>query len=302
MSPTAANINVFMLYAEEDEALKSELEVHLSLLSQQAKITLWDEGRIGLGKDVDQSIRDFLQQSELILLLISANFLVPEVYGKYESDIRAAYNRQQAGKGQVIPVILRPCLWQLDVLSKMEPLPKGGHPIRSRHWDNRDVAFQNIAMGILNIVDQMKSRRRGAKPPPLPKKVAAKVDDKDQQAMLLINRLFELMIQQPPEVGAQNVLPYVHHSLIVNGQLEASFWKYKFLKAYERLSYYRIPVQVKSRKPSGRTSIGSGLQKEEGEEWIYTLYQVKDLGGLGGQVRVFFSKSGRGGRISSISL
>jgi hypothetical protein len=296
------NINVFMLYAEEDEALKQELEVHLSLLSQQAKIALWHEGKIGLGKDMDLALRKYMEESQLLLLLISANFLVPEVYGKFEEDIRAAYARQQKGKGQVIPVILRPCLWQLDFLSQLEPLPKGGYPVRSRHWDSKDLAFQNIAMGILNIVDQLEGKAAPAIPPPLPKQLRKRTNDKDQEAAQLINGLFEIMIQQAPEMGSQNVLSFVHSSLVVNGQLDANFRKYKFLKAYERLSYYRVPIQIKDRKASGRTTVGSAFNKEEGEEWIYTLYPAKDLGGLGGQIRIFFPKTGGAASITSISI
>lgn len=302
MSTSAHQVNVFMLYAEEDEALKAELEVHLSMLNQQSKIALWHEGKIGFGQDVDKSIRKYLEESELILLLVSANFLVPEVYGKYEHEIRKAYKRQQAGKGQVVPVILRPCLWQLDFLAQLEPLPKGGHPVRSRHWDSLDLAFQNIAMGILNIVDQVNQKPAPAKPPPLPRRSAPQKNKKDQEAMLLINGLFELMIRQPRSIGAQNVLPFIHASLKVNGQLEAGFLKYKFFKAYDRLSFYRVPVQIKSRKSSGREAIGTGINREEGEEWIYTLYQVQDLGGLGGQVRVFFPRDGGAASISSIAL
>lgn len=299
------NIHVFMLYAEEDDDLKKQLESHLSLLNQQGHIDLWHEGKMGYSKNPDAAISNHLQKSQLILLLISANFLVPEVYGKYETDIRAAYHRQEKGETQIIPVILRPCLWQLDILEKLEPLPKGGYPVRSRHWESHDLAFQNIALGILNIVDELKKGSKSAMPPPLPNHLKSENKtntDQDEIGLKLINNLIHLMYTFDPESGAQKVLPIVHKSLIKDSHLELSFKKYKFWKAYEKIHLYKNPVEIKSKKNSGRTSIGVLLNKEEGTEWIYTLKKIEDLGGINGQIRIFFPKNGTAAKITSISL
>jgi len=299
------NINVFMLYAEEDDDLKMQLESHLSLLNQQGHIDLWHEGKMGYSKNPEAAISDHLQKSQLILLLISANFLVPEVYGKYEADLRAAYQRQQNGKTQIIPVILRPCLWRLDILEKLEPLPKGGYPVRSRHWESHDLAFQNIALGILNIIDELKKEAKPAMPPPLPGhlKSGEKTNAKqDQMALVLINNLFHLMYTFDRELGAQKILSIVHKSLIQNTQLDMSFKKYKFWKAYEKMHLYKKPIEIKDKKNSGRKTIGVLLNKEEGTEWIYTLKKIEDLGGINGQVRIFFSNNGSEPKITSISL
>ena len=287
------SINVFMLYAEEDVDLKKQLESHLSLLNQQGHIDLWHEGKIGYSKNPDALIREYIQKSTLILLLISANFLVPEVYGKYEKDLQEAYKRQQLGKTQIIPVILRPCLWQLDILENLEPLPKSGHPVRSKHWDTYDMAFQNIAMGILNIVDELKRGSGPQKPPPLPfktKKEARPNMVQEEAALKLINSLFELMYRYKSDIGAQRVIPLIHKSLIQKGQLELNFKRYKFGKAYEKIDLYRNPVEIKSKKNSGRKTLGILLNQENGEEWIYTLKKVEDLGGITGKIRIFFRK------------
>lgn len=299
------NINVFMLYAEEDIDLKKELESHLSLLNQQGHIDLWYEGKMGYSKNPDEAISKHLEKSKLILLLISANFLVPEVYGKYENDLKAAYQRQKNGKAQIIPVILRPCLWQLDILEGLEPLPKGGHPVRSRHWDSHDLAFQNIALGILNIVDEIKKKSSPALPPPLPKPVrqnSFSTLNRDKEALDLINSLFDLILKNNPESGAIKILPIIHKSLIKNNNLDINFKKYKFFKAYEKVHLYKNPVEVKTKKNSGRTIIGVLLDKEEGVEWIYTLKKIEDLGGINGQVRIFFPENGSIPKITSISL
>ena len=299
------SINVFMLYAEEDADLKKQLESHLSLLNQQGHIDLWHEGKMGYSKNPDAIISAHIQKSQLILLLISANFLVPEVYGKYEKDLQEAYQRQQQGKTQIIPVILRPCLWQLDILENLDPLPKGGYPVRSKHWDTHDLAFQNIAMGILNIVDALKKGPKPPSPPPLPfkkKTISTSNDQQDKKALNLINRLFLLLNTFEPNIGAQKVVPLIHKSLIVQGELELNFKKYKFWKAYEKIHLYKTPAEIKNKKNSGRKTIGILLNKEHGTEWIYTLKKIEDLGGITGKVRIFFPDNESEPKISSINL
>ncbi|MFT5168309.1 MAG: hypothetical protein ACI8P3_003550 [Saprospiraceae bacterium] len=277
----------------------------LSVLSQRGFIDIWQEGKIGYNKNTDAVISAYLQQSQIILLLISANFLAPDCYGKYEQDLRTAYERQKQGKAEVIPVILRPCIWQMDILAGMKPLPIGGHPVRSRHWDTHDLAFQNIAMGILNIAEEMKKGTVGAKPPPLPfnKKIISNSGrEQDKKTLSLINRLFHLMNTCEPNIGALHVLPLIHKSLIAQGELELNFKKYKFWKAYEKIHLYKTPVEIKDKKNSGRKTIGILLDKENGMEWIYTLKKIEDLGGITGQIRLFFPDNGSEPKISSINL
>lgn len=298
------NINVFLLYAEEDVALKQDLETHLSLLSQKGYIDLWHEGKIVFNKNYDEVISNYLEQSQIILLLVSANFLAPDCYGKYEKDLNAAYLRQQKGKAQIIPVILRPCLWQLDFLATLSPLPSSGHPVRSRHWESQDLAFENIVMGILNIVDELKKDKRKSQPPPLPS--ANKNTDSDrlqeEPALQLINQLFKIIKNTNPVSGAQAVQAILHRSLIKEGSLELNFKKYKFEKAYEKIDQYKFPVVIKKKKNSGRKTIGVLLNKENGTEWIYTLEKKEDLGGITGQVRIFFSEHDGIPKVSSINL
>lgn len=226
MAKTTKRIKVFLLYAEEDAALKMDLETHLSLLHQKGLIDLWDEGKIVFYKNAETHIREHLEQAELILLLISANFLAPEVYGKYEQDLKAAYARQQEGKTQIIPVILRPCVWQLDLLQNLEPLPKGGYPVRSRHWDSYDLAFQNIAMGILNLVDERKKERQPAKPPPLPfhkNTLASTSSNRDELALAFINEFLTIVHKTKPYPELSMLLPLLHHSLIKQGRLDPRY-------------------------------------------------------------------------------
>lgn len=148
------NINIFILYAQEDEALKKELEDHLGFLQRLGYIDVWHEGQVAPGLEKEAIVAEYLDKAHIILLLISANFLAPDHYTKYEAELRRAYERQQEGKVTVIPVILRHCMWQLGMLAGLNPLPSGGHPVRSDHWESPDKAFHDITVALQKLTSQ----------------------------------------------------------------------------------------------------------------------------------------------------
>lgn len=298
------NINVFILYAEEDGGLKNELENHLSSLHRHGYIDVWHEGLVLPGQDKDAVVSAYLRKAHIILLLVSANFLSPDCYSKYEEDLRHAYERQKQGKVKIIPVILRHCVWQLDLLASLTPLPKDGHPVHSRHWSNPDMAFENITRGLREAADELSGKRKAPSgPPPLksrPAPQAAKPGPDHVAAQKLINHLFDLMYRFEPNMGAQMAISLVHDSLIERGELASNFKQYNFWRAYEKLDRYHFPIAIHTQKPSGRTYIGNPQQK--GEEWIYTLHKIDDLGGIPGQIRIFFARQGGLPKITGISL
>ncbi|MFC0387646.1 toll/interleukin-1 receptor domain-containing protein [Muricoccus vinaceus] len=67
--------SVFFSYAHADEALRDKLEVQLSGLKRQGIIETWHDRRIEAGSHVDHTISRELEAADIILLLISANFI-----------------------------------------------------------------------------------------------------------------------------------------------------------------------------------------------------------------------------------
>ena len=51
MIDTKKSINLFVVYAPEDELLKEKLVEHLSILRHQGLISVFDEGNINAGED-----------------------------------------------------------------------------------------------------------------------------------------------------------------------------------------------------------------------------------------------------------
>lgn len=137
-------ISVFFSYSHKDEALRDQLEVHLSMLKRQGVISVWHDRRLLAGDDFDTGISADLEKADIILLLASPDFLASEYC--YSKEMLRALERHAAGKARVIPVILRPCEWQKAPFGKLLVAPTEGKAVTK--WPDRDEAFLDITQAI----------------------------------------------------------------------------------------------------------------------------------------------------------
>ncbi|MEA5567408.1 toll/interleukin-1 receptor domain-containing protein [Anabaena sp. UHCC 0399] len=147
---------IFISYSHNDEPLKNELIKHLSILKRQGVISIWQDREISPGIEWDKQIKDNLQTADIILLLVSSDFISSEYCNGVE--VKTAIERHNAGDARVIPVILRNVFWQLDHFAKLQALPTNATPVKS--WTNQDDAFTDIAQGIRDVAKELITKRQ----------------------------------------------------------------------------------------------------------------------------------------------
>jgi tetratricopeptide (TPR) repeat protein len=144
MSDAAKPLEVFYSYSHKDEDLRQKLNNHLSILKATGVITEWHDRNINAGTDWEKQINQHLDSADIILLLISSDFLASRYCYSIEMD--RALERERARKATVIPVILRAVDWEDARFGYLQALPTNAEPITS--WDNEDEAFRDVARGI----------------------------------------------------------------------------------------------------------------------------------------------------------
>ena len=137
-------LEVFFSYAHEDEKLRDELAKHLKLLKREGVINDWHDRQIMPGSQWKDQIDGHLESADIILLLVSADFLDSDYC--YDIEMKRALERHEQGEATVIPIILRPVDWQGAPFGRLQCLPKDAKPVTS--WTNQDEAFLDIARGI----------------------------------------------------------------------------------------------------------------------------------------------------------
>lgn len=149
------SVKVFFVYSHKDEDLRDQLEVQLSMLRRKGLIESWHDRRITAGSPLDQTIDDKLEEADIILLLVSPDFLASEYC--YDVEMSRALERQESGEARVIPVILRPCDWIHPPLENLVAVPLDGKPVTK--WQNTDEAFLDIAKSIRSVIEEMNDTR-----------------------------------------------------------------------------------------------------------------------------------------------
>src|SRR5436853_3307208 len=96
---------VFISYSHNDTALRKELDKHLSILKDEKIISTWTDSDISPGTEWETQIVDELNRAQIILLLISADFLASSFCRS--TEMTKAIERHKANTARVIPIILR---------------------------------------------------------------------------------------------------------------------------------------------------------------------------------------------------
>jgi tetratricopeptide (TPR) repeat protein len=144
-------IKLFYCYAHEDRPIRDELEKHLSWLKRRYQLTNWHDREILPGEEWERAIDTHLNTAQLILLLISPDFMASDYcYGK---EMRRALERHKAGTCRVVPILLRPTYWEDAPFSSLQLLPTDARPIT--RWPDRDEAFQDVVTEISRTIKDL---------------------------------------------------------------------------------------------------------------------------------------------------
>lgn len=127
-------------YSHADEALRNELETHLSPLKRMGTISAWHDRRIAPGQEFEHEIDRYFAEANIILLLVSSDFIASDYC--WNIEIKNAMVRHERGEAIVIPVILRNCTWHNLPFGKLLAATKDGKPITQ--FPSHDDGFVQV--------------------------------------------------------------------------------------------------------------------------------------------------------------
>lgn len=155
MDTEGQSVRVFYSYSHNDEVLRNELETHLKLLQRQLLIEPWHDRKIEAGDEWKRKIDENLEEADIILLLISPEFISSDYC--WEMEMKRALERHESGEARVVPIIVRDVSWRIAPFAKLQALPKDGKAVTT--WPNKDTAWRNVSEGIERIVTQIRAKR-----------------------------------------------------------------------------------------------------------------------------------------------
>jgi hypothetical protein len=149
--PSPKQVTLFYSYSHSDEKFRDTLAKHLALLKRRGMIKEWYDREIGAGDEWRDAIDEHLEAADIILLLVSADFIASDYC--WDKEMGRALERHDAGEALVVPIIVRPVNWGGARFGLLQALPKNGKAVTL--WSNRDQAWVNVAEGISKKIEAM---------------------------------------------------------------------------------------------------------------------------------------------------
>jgi len=145
---------VFYSYSHKDADLCERLRTYLVPLKKKSKISEWYDRKIEPGTNWDTEINAQLDSANLILFLVSADFLASEYC--FGVEVEKALERLKRREVKVVPILLKPCLWEESRFSELQIIPRDAKPVTS--WASVDEALKSIADDIRMLVSEPQPR------------------------------------------------------------------------------------------------------------------------------------------------
>jgi internalin A len=142
-----APLKLFYSYSHGDEEMRDDLETHLKLMQRQGVIEAWHDRDILAGDEWKEKIDENLEHADIILLLVTANFLASDYC--YDVEMKRAMERHEAGDAVVIPVIIKDVDWHDSPFGKLQPLPKDGKAVET--WEIKNTAWKDVTEAIKRV-------------------------------------------------------------------------------------------------------------------------------------------------------
>jgi len=153
-------IRIFLSYAHADEKYRVELDKHLKVLKRRGLIDSWNDRCLMPGDEWGTVIDDNLRSADIVLLLVSVDFINSEYC--FELEMGEALARHERGECIVIPIILRPCLWQDLPFGKLQAGTRDGKPVEK--YPSLDDAFLEVTQGLETVVKKIQSQKNQSIP------------------------------------------------------------------------------------------------------------------------------------------
>ncbi|WP_418138466.1 TIR domain-containing protein [Marinomonas sp. RS-M-Aa-14] len=118
----------FISYSHKDKTYFDRLAVHLKPLEKKGLIEAWSDTRISAGELWKTEISKALDQAQVAVLLISADFLASDFI--VDNELPPLLEKAKSDGATIIPVILKPCRFvREETLAKFQAINSPEEPL-----------------------------------------------------------------------------------------------------------------------------------------------------------------------------
>ena len=145
----AEPLTIFISYAHKDKSFLQELQTVLKPYERRKIVSIWTDQDIVAGQKWDELIKTKLNQSEVVLFLVSPDFLASDYIN--DQEIGQVLERSEPC---AIPILVRPIDLSLLTINYLQVIPTGAKPVTD--WESRDKAWLDVVNELKEVFIQLK--------------------------------------------------------------------------------------------------------------------------------------------------
>ena len=161
LNPDDERIKVFVSYAHIDDRLRRGLQPYLTVLEGSGLIATWWDVLLKPDDPVHSTITHELESSDIVIMLISIDFLASWYVKQYEMPI--AFQRRSSGKCNILPVVLVPTNAVNDhpSLNMLNPQPRfGGNVKPISKYGRQSDGWNEVYAVLKKMVAEARARKK----------------------------------------------------------------------------------------------------------------------------------------------
>jgi hypothetical protein len=152
-------LQTVIFFHDADQRSLGLLEAHLSSLERNKLISIWHRGQLSPGEHASIATQKHLQEAQLVLLLVSANFIAD-----YDALITAALSGDAANYVRIVPIIVRPCDYEGFSFFRSKALPSDG-PLIVDGRPNEERFYATVRE-LRRLATELSTAESNSSPPP----------------------------------------------------------------------------------------------------------------------------------------
>lgn len=155
MSSDLKQVKIFISYSSKDAAFLKDIKTYVLSFSANQNTIVWDAEDIRPGQEWDDEIKRRLNTADIVLLLISPDFLLSEYINKIE--ITTAFDRYERKECSIIPIYIRYCeLDDYPRLNEIQGFPKG--KVFAELKEEKDRFYAQLSRQIKTIINEIRTK------------------------------------------------------------------------------------------------------------------------------------------------
>lgn len=156
VSATEGPLRLFIAYAREDRAHLDQLRLALRPYERNGTLLVFVDSNVEAGRPWQAEIDDALLRAEIVLLLLSNDFLDSEAC--MDREVPLIMQRHQRKACEVVPIVVRECRFDLTELRSLNAIKPGDLPVAAHV--RPDAAWHAVTLELDPVFARVRTARR----------------------------------------------------------------------------------------------------------------------------------------------